>query len=164
MDDILSELGLRLTLRPLVVELGEGVKLTGRSPISDDWALARAEVAKVFSGVEALAQASAHYGWDRIAQLGMADARTWEARAERCLMQELAALTVERIERGDIVLEGPFPARAFTTLFTTDAYLATFSAKVKEADHALIAAKKGSEPSSDISGRAAGSTATDAPD
>lgn len=165
-EDVLSALGLRINLRPLVVTLGEGVVLTARPPEADDWAAARAEVAKVFCGVEALKSAAQRYGWDRSAQVGLADAANWEVRAERCLLAELAALVVERIERkaGGVVLEGPFEVGAFNQLFRRGGNLDVFRARMKEADDALIVAKKGSEPSSDISGRAAGSTATDAPE
>lgn len=143
-EDILAQLGLEVDNSPMVVELANGVRLTGRRPTAIDVSRAKAAVVELFDPVDKLKAASKRYAFTDADKVDLGSPEVWMGASEYCIGVELATIvvhTVEGPEQGGVRRTVPAEHSTFVQLFRLDDNLARWTAGSAEAASGLLKKK-----------------------
>lgn len=163
--EILGALGLELDETPMVVELAQGVRLTGRRPTTIDANRARVAVAEVFDPLDKLKAAAIRYRFTDDDKVAILEPETWAATAEYATAVELAVIlihTIEGPERDGGRASIPVNAATMAYLFRLEDNTVAFMAAASTAGRGLIRPKKDPAPSPNGCSPAGARTAGDA--
>lgn len=148
MSGVLEGLGLEQVEIPFIVELANGVRLTGRTPTGLDWSRARAAAAATLDPADQLKAAVDRYSLTSKDSREVGQVKDLDGLSLFLNAVEVACLVIRQVERiadGRTFSIDPSP-QVFATLFRMDSNLDAFVKAAVIAGGTLIQPKKGSPP------------------